>query len=452
MLSKFKNLSDEHVSKRNIRLILSVTTSIVAKFVSMGAALITIPLTLDYLGTQLFGVWMVISGIVAFMSFSDLGLGMGLQNALSRSQGENDTSSPRHFISNCYFFAAFLSLVLCIILVILNNIFSFSWVFELDNKFELDEALTAMKLSILIFIVAIPISLISRVLSGIQKSYIASNLLMLGSILSLLSIFLTIYFDLGIIGLATLYISSPVLINLLFSIYFFTKNKSLIPKFSNISKRHFSVIFSSGIWTVLTQLVYTAKMNLPIVIISSFIGMVAVAEFSITQRLVGILSALISMALQPLWAVYGEAYYRGDKVWVTKTLVKSIRLTVLITSTAGLLLVFIGQNIITLWLGEGSPLPSKILVLSFSLWALASNINVCYAMLLNGTGNFKRPFFYSIICVSIGLLISTIFIHSLGLVGIVLTLFICSELFRIPFNYLESKRVIKKLNNEGCSC
>jgi O-antigen/teichoic acid export membrane protein len=291
-----------------------------------------------------------------------------------------------------------------------------------------------------------PIALIQRILGGIQKTYVANNVMLIGSVLSLLSILTAVYFDLGITGMSVLFILSPSFALLVYGLYFFFKNKLLRPSISNLSKSHVTPIVSAGAWTVFVQIIYTAKMNVPTMIISASLGLLAVAEFSVAQKLTALASTMIGIALQPLWVVYGEAYSRGDREWIEKTLKKSLKLVLLLTGLAAVAFQFLGQPLILLWL-EGEVLPSKMLITCFSLWMIVSTVNVCFAMLLNGTGHFKNQAIFSFVCVSLALVLNMIFVNDIGLIGVIFVIFLVAELMCVPMYYFESKRVISRLNH-----
>jgi len=70
-------------AERHRRALLTSATGFAARGVSMGASLITIPLTLHYLGNERFGLWMTISSIVAMATFADFGIGNGVVNMLA---------------------------------------------------------------------------------------------------------------------------------------------------------------------------------------------------------------------------------------------------------------------------------------------------------------------------------------------------------------------------------
>lgn len=434
-----------NIQIRDYRLYLSIFTSVLAKFVAIGATLITIPLTLNYLGAESFGVWMVISGVIGFISFSDLGVGMGLQNALSKACGATDYDSPKYYIANAYLIITSLAITLALLVVVLFAELPMRSLFNIKNEILLSDAVLALKYSLLAFFLGMPIALIQRILGGMQETYVANNVMLVGSVISLISIFTAVHFDLGLTGLSVLFVLSPSSALLCYALFFFYKNRQLCPKFSNLSKDHLSSVLSAGAWTVFVQIIYTAKMNVPTMIISASLGLLAVAEYSVAQKLTALASTMIGLALQPLWVVYGEAYHRGDKLWIENTLKKSIKLVLLLTVLAAIAFQFLGQPLIKLWLG-GQVLPSKMLIICFSLWMIASTVNVSLTMVMNGTGNFKKQSIISVFFVLLCLLLVYIFSPEYGIISVVLIMFLFSELLVIPFYWVECKRIINSIS------
>lgn len=66
---------------------------------------ISVPLTLRYLGTERYGLWMTISSVIAVLGFSDLGLNNGLLNGISQANGTNDRELARRYVSSAFFFS-----------------------------------------------------------------------------------------------------------------------------------------------------------------------------------------------------------------------------------------------------------------------------------------------------------------------------------------------------------
>src|SRR6516225_8522455 len=71
--------------ERYRRAALTAVASGAAKGMAVLTALITVPLTVGYLGMERYGLWMTISSVIAMLAFADLGLGNGLMNVLSEA-------------------------------------------------------------------------------------------------------------------------------------------------------------------------------------------------------------------------------------------------------------------------------------------------------------------------------------------------------------------------------
>lgn len=81
---------DTRGSERNRRAALTGVAATVARFVQISTSLITVPLTLRYLGNERFGLWMTISSVLAMAAFADFGIGNGVLNTVAKAFGRDD--------------------------------------------------------------------------------------------------------------------------------------------------------------------------------------------------------------------------------------------------------------------------------------------------------------------------------------------------------------------------
>src|ERR1035438_6179081 len=82
-------------TERNRRAVLTGAVATFARAVQVGTSLITVPLTLKYLGNERFGLWMTISSVLAMASFADFGVGNGVLSKVARAFGKDDRSEER---------------------------------------------------------------------------------------------------------------------------------------------------------------------------------------------------------------------------------------------------------------------------------------------------------------------------------------------------------------------
>src|SRR5690348_11551465 len=93
---------DDHArgAERNRRALLTGSVSTLARAVQVGTTLITIPLTLKYLGNERFGLWMTISSVMAMASFADFGVGNGVLNTVAKAFGKDNLVGIRMAVSS----------------------------------------------------------------------------------------------------------------------------------------------------------------------------------------------------------------------------------------------------------------------------------------------------------------------------------------------------------------
>lgn len=431
-----------HSRLRNIKLLKAASSGAIARGINMGSSLISIPLMLNYLGLEQFGIWMAITGFIGFLSFSDLGMGIGLQNALSRCFGTNDDTSPKYYISTSYFLLTAVAIIATLITTCLAHYFPISTLFSVHEPEAISAALKTIQYTLIIFAWGIPVNLISRVLSGYQNAHISNTLLASGRLLGLIFIFFGVHSKLELATLAGGFMAAPHIVQLVYSFLYFRKNPTHIPNWRFIRKTKMVEIVTSGGWVVIAKISDTMTQNLPILIISSGIGTAAAGTYAICQRLFGFAGMIINMSLQSLWPAYGEAYHRGDKKWISGAFKKSVIVTVTFSICISLPFIPFGRTIIELWTSNDQILPSRSLIFAFIMWTTVTNLSVAYTMLLNGTNNFKGQATYGVLVVSIGCIAAYILGTKHGLT-ITVIIILSFEAIKCLLLGIESTKLIK---------
>ncbi|MBT8765767.1 lipopolysaccharide biosynthesis protein [Metapseudomonas boanensis] len=427
------------INERDARLIKSAAFSLLSKSVGIIVAIITIPLTSGYLSKELFGLWMLITGVLATLTFVDLGIGIGLQNGISKSLGLNTPKIAINYIKSAYTTITITTLGIATLTSLLLYTAGLDGVIKATEILDTDTRL-ALVLGCYLYLAGIPASLIHRILNGYQENHTTNILIIYGSLLSLTGIYTSVALDLGFPGILLSFIASPIIVNIIYSLYFFSK-KNAFETTGNIERSIVQKLLKDGGWSLLAQALFAIKTNSPPIIIGVVSGVISVGEYGVTQKVVSVFGLMVAVALQPLWSAYGEAYHRKDKQWIIKTLKRSTSLVLLITVPAFVFLIIFAQDIIEHWLK--SPPPQIGLVGSLSLWVIISNLNVCFAMFLNGIGAFRRQSMISLLFISASIVTSYYSGLTWGDTGAVIGFILLAELARMPFLANEVRREIR---------
>src|SRR5579871_566674 len=106
-LLKLRNIprmfrSQGDVSKeRYRRAALTGAASIIQRGLTIVISLVSVPLTIHYLGPERYGVWLTISSILVWLALTDFGLaGTALINVISEAHGRDDKRTAQEYVAS----------------------------------------------------------------------------------------------------------------------------------------------------------------------------------------------------------------------------------------------------------------------------------------------------------------------------------------------------------------
>lgn len=359
-------------------------TALAARIVNIATGLATVPITLSYLGTDRYGLWMALTSFVAFLTFTDLGLGIGLQNALAECYGRDDHKSPRSYVSSAMLVMILVFMVLIGVAFFVLPHLPLNALIKTKTEAAGNELLQTAQAVIIAFGVGLPCGLIQRIYNGYQQGYWANMWLLIGRIVGFLGVLVCIWLKLALPWLVMSVMGLPFICLGLGGLSLFAKTTWLRPSIRAVNRSAMRRIFSTGITAVGAQVAYVILHNGPVLIIANRLGTAAVTPFAVTQKLLGVMSILLSTAALPLWPAYGEAAARGDWGWVEKTFRRSIYLTIAIYSPIFLIVSIWGRDIIQVWTQNASAVPKWTLLMGCNVFCLLMAWNTVASMLLNG--------------------------------------------------------------------
>ena len=82
--------------------------------------LMLIPITINYVNADNYGIWLTVSSIISWMSFFDIGINNGLKNKFAEAKAMNNEVLIQKYVSTTYFVLALIFVPLMILLLIAN--------------------------------------------------------------------------------------------------------------------------------------------------------------------------------------------------------------------------------------------------------------------------------------------------------------------------------------------
>ena len=369
--------------ERYRRAILSMAANVLSRGVSMLVMVLTVSLTLPYLGPERFGIWMTIASFVGILTFLDLGIGNALTNKVAQAVAQNDPVALRKSISGGLGFLFFLSFFIGAALFGVTKALPWEELIKARDSLLNTEIQSTISAFSLLFAFNLFTNGIQRIFSGLQRAFEGHIANIFGSCLSAVALWIATRHQAGIIYLLLATLGCYSLSNIGLLVLLSKRNLFKINYFVRNAKNEARDLIHTGGLFFILQIGAMVAWGADSIIISSNLGVAHVAAFSIVQRIFQFISQPINIFTAPLWGAYADAFARNEKTFIRKTLKKSMLLTT-ITSTVGVIIITLAsEQIVKLWTKDSIQI-STYLFLAFGLWIIVDSINNCFAMFLNG--------------------------------------------------------------------
>jgi O-antigen/teichoic acid export membrane protein len=369
------------------------------KTLAVLVSFVSVPVLFNYLGKQSYGIWVTIASILNWFMIFDFGLGLGLRNKLNESITIKDFKVSKSLIISSYTIIGLITLVLCILffglnfLLKWNDILNTSFLDNIEFRYIIIVAFTGFCLSFVLQIIynlfyALHDASKVELLKLSRQTIVFVPLLFLAKSENNFNKLMNVS-----------YINSflPIIVFILFTIYFFKKHQYIFPKLSDFSYSHgLSVIKLGGNFFIIRLSSLFLVTLLPF-LITKFLGANQTADFNIAFKYLSIVQMVFIIFLNPYWSAVTEKFSIGDYVWIKKSL-----RTTLFISFVGLFLViillFLSPYILPLWIGEELDINFTI-ICWVALLVGVFIITEPYLIFLNGIGNIKIQTYYSILII-----------------------------------------------------
>ncbi len=435
-----RDLTQASSLERQKRVAWTALTAAAAKAAALLVMLITVPLTLNYLGPERYGLWMAITGIVAWVGFADLGVGNGILNATARAYGKDDYVAIRKTMSNGLAILGVLGLTIAIIVVVSKPLVPWAAFFNVKTELAAREAGGAVVVLVLCLAIAMPLIAVQQVQLGVQQGFVSNTWQLFGSLVALGGVTLAIQLHAGLPWIVLAISGAPVFALLLNALYFSSRSGqalypiAMCPTLADLDKQKMSSLIKTGSLFFILQIASVVGYQSDNFIIARILGPEAVTEYAVAMKLFSLPPLLIGMFLTPLWPAYGEAAARGDMAWVRKAFKISVIASAAVSVPVTLGLIVFADPLIVMWIGP-SVSPSSDLVVGMGVWSVMAVFGGCFAVLLNALHAVKFQVVTAVLMAVANVGLSIYLVSMIGTVGAILGSILATALF-ITFPYI----------------
>lgn len=424
----------------------TAAAAFLAKLVGLAAVFVTVPLTLDYLGTERYGLWMTISSVALLLGFADLGIGNGVLNAIAEAHGRDDQRLGREAVSSGFFILSLIAVALVALFAAVYSLVPWPSVYNVTSEQAMSEAGPATAVFFLVWALNLPVGVVQRVQLGYQKGFVNYAWQAAGSLLALAFAVLAIALEAGLPWLVLALTGGPLLaVALNGAVEFGWVRPWLRPAWAYVSSRVALRILRLGSWFFVIQLAMALGYASDYFVVAQVLGSPEVTQYAVPARLFAFIGVLVGMLIAPLWPAYGEAMAKGDVDWVGRTLGRSLTLTLVLTAVPAAALIVLGKPVVHAWVGDAVN-PSYWLLAGLALWAVMTGLGSTVAIFLNGASVLRFQAVCTVLMAVAALALKILFADRWGVAGIPWAMVLAYAVFvGVPF-MLYVPRLLRRLS------
>lgn len=437
---KRKTSADGHERTAMVRK--NIINSFVVKAIGIVSSLMLVPLTINYISAENYGIWLTLSSVVSWINLMDIGLGNGLRNKLTEAISNKNYEQGRIFVSTTY---ASLSLVVSIIVLVFVAALPFlDWAVILNTDASRAGELQLMAIIVFSsFCLQFVFRLITVILTANQQVALGSTILMLSNLSNLIGVFLvTQLAQPSLLILTTVFSLSPLLVYVFATLHFFRKSYyHLRPSVKLIRMKYAKELMNKSSQFFIIQIASVVVFSSSNILITQYLGNENVAVYNAVYKYFSILLIVQEIILAPMWSAITDAYLKADMVWINTIMVRLNR-NVLFFGVVSLVMAILSPWVYQLWIGDSLQIPMEISAY-MAVYIMLNIFTRTYSSFINGVGKIRVQMITSIFTAGLTIPLSIFFIEhlNLGLSGIILASSTIL-LLTIPIKIFQYRRIM----------
>lgn len=408
-------------SSRTKNIVKHVSVSFFYKGGAVLANFMLVPLLIDYLDTENYGVWLTLTSFIGWFTFLDIGLGNGLRNKLAEAIAVKNYNLAKYYVSSAYFSILTISLFLFIVFLTINSPIDWTLVFNTSSKLK-SELSILMPIVVGCFCLQLIVKLVGDVYLANQNHSIQVKIHFYTQILSVILIWILMKATKSsLLIFGAVFSSIPVLVLLGLNIIGFSKKyKNIKPSIRFWNFNYLKDIMGLGVEFFIIQVSGVMLFATDNFIISKVFSPEEVVPYNVAFKYFSIPTMIFTLVLTPFWSSFTDAFVKKEFTWIKKSM-RNILFIWCIVPVILLIMLLISGWFYKFWVGEKIVIP-VFLSISMAVYVMLFTYKSIYNFFINGVGKIRIQMIVGIITIIINIPLSIIFSKhfNLGLAGVIL--------------------------------
>lgn len=420
-LGKLALLVGSKAAGRDRNIVKNVFLSFSYKGLSILLTLAVIPLSISYLDTERYGVWLTLSSVLTWINLMDIGLGNGLRNKLVKALSDGDLVKARKLTSTTYALVGLMIVAVISVFLIALPFMDLNAVFNIHTV-DRGELVWVVFVAFLAFCLLFVLKPLTAVIMATQNAALDNMILLFGNLLSISCVAALVYGADGhgsLLSLVLVFSLAPVVAYFLGSLYIYKRlYPFLTPSLAYFDRSQIQALAGTSIQFFIIQISATIVLTSNNMILSHFFGNDQVTKYNVVFRYFSVITIVQTILLTPIWSAVTEAYQKADFVWIKSALNKLMR-NALLLSIITVVQVIAAPWVMEKWLGSKFTIDSD-LILAVAAYTILITFSSTFSYVINGLGTIRLQTCTSVLTTLCSIPLSIYLAKEMGPTGVIL--------------------------------
>lgn len=430
-------------NERSVTVKKNIVASFAIKGISISISLLLVPVTIGYVSPELYGVWLVLSSVLLWIQFLDLGFSQGLKNKLTEAIAFKDWKKGKSIVTMTYVMVAMIFIPAGIVLELIAP--EINWCNLLNiNTIYAGEIVRVLHVMIAFLCIQMIVNVLTSVLAAFQKVAFSSLFAVIGQVLAfIIIVILTKTTPPSLMGLALSYSIMPVVVIIIASIILYSKRyKQIAPDFKSFDKALIKDLFGLGYKFFIINVQVVVLYQTTNILISNVSSPLQVTSYNIAYKYLNVAMMAYTIITAPLWPAYTDAYVKKDFAWMKKVRNKMIRILFLSFAVLSVM-VAMSSIVYDVWIGSKANVPF-LMTCMVALYVIAygwMNVNGTFIV---GMGKIRIDTIISVIGMIVHIPLSLYLSKYIGAYGVVTSMILINLFYAFVFHIQVNKILSNK--------
>jgi O-antigen/teichoic acid export membrane protein len=409
--------STAQVGRQGYRVGRTAVASLLARGVALIATLVSVPVVLNAVGAEEFGLWTTVTSGVALLNLADLGIGNSLLNAIARTRARSTEAAVARLVSSATIVFVGVAALLAVVLLIVTRSVNWASVLRVSQASAIHQSTPTILVVGFAMIVSLPLAVTSKVQLAMQEGYRTQAWTIAGQIAALAALLIAARNKASLPVLAACLVFVPVIAQIGNSIRVFGfEHAALRPRFSMFERSVARVLLSGGLLFLFLQVSWVLAFASDNLIIDRILGPRSVTEYAVPYRAFTAVATLAVLPMLALWPAYTDAFARHDHDWLRRTFVRTLLAMSALGIALGALALVFARPILHAWVGNDTHF-SNALLWGFALWLPTYCVGNALAVYFNALDIVRFQVVTVGAMVVTNVVLSIVLVHAWGVSG-----------------------------------